>query len=69
MKYSEIICPKCKTGDSISFNELTEDKHGLNFTCHSCKISFNVNDKGGYLPSKVGILGEKFPPLKGLSFS
>lgn len=67
MIYNEIVCPKCKTGDSISFNGLTEDKHGLNFTCCFCKISFSVNDEGGYLPSKIGILAEKFPSLEGLS--
>ncbi|MEA2113474.1 MAG: hypothetical protein U9P63_02350 [Patescibacteria group bacterium] len=69
MAYSDIVCPKCKEGKLVSFNGLSKNKKGLNFTCHSCKISFKVEDEGGYLPSKINILNTKFPSLEGLSFS
>ena len=69
MIYSDIVCPKCGKSKSITYNGLTEDKKGLNFFCHFCNIFFDIDDEGGYLPNKTRILGEKFPPLEGLSFS
>ena len=69
MVYSDIVCPECKKGNLVTYNGLTEDKKGLSFFCHFCKIFFKIDDEGGYLPSKTRILGEKYPPLKGLSFS
>lgn len=69
MTYDDIVCPRCKKDRDVSFVGLTENKHNLSFVCNFCKLFFEVKDEGGYLPSKTRILGEKYPPLGGLSFS
>jgi transcription elongation factor Elf1 len=58
----DLPCPKCKTTNSVTFDQA---KHGESITCVNCHSTIRLVDKNGSVRKVVTDVNDAFDDLRG----